>query len=194
MIDKKRKDIADKLIALEIANRRKAIELYPAIIETVKKFDGKVLNKRLETALKKVNTNLRLAESEYRFDIRYWVENDSVSVPHRDYCGTEYVKYREIGMCGYIPRFEGKYAYSVDAQHPALNDDGRIIAEHIIVALNAGKENLESEIIQMEEHSRKADEYAAELEERAACIKNLQEKIPYLVAEYYGLGYSIRKN
>lgn len=190
-MDKKKKDTADKLIALEISNRRKAIELYPAIIETVKKFDGKVLNKRLETALRKINDNLRLEKSEYRFDICYYVENDHVPVPYRDYCGAEYVKYREIGMCEYMPR---NRAYDVNAQCPALNDDGRIIAENIITALNAGKKKLESEIIEMEEHSKKVDEYAAELDELAERMRSLQKKIPYLVSEYYKLGYSIRKN
>lgn len=190
-MDKKKKDTADKLIALEISNRRKAIGFYPAIIETVKKFDGKVLNKRLETALRKINDNLRLKKSEYRFDICYYVENDHVPVPYRDYCGAEYVKYREIGMCEYMPR---NRAYDVNAQCPALNDDGRIIAENIITALNAGKESLESEIIEMEEHSKKVDEYAAELDELAERMRSLQKKIPYLVSEYYKLGYSICKN
>lgn len=190
-MDKKKKDTVDKLIALEIANRRKAIGFYPAIIETVKKFDGKVLNKRLETALQKINDNLRLGKSEYRFDIYYYVENDHVPVPHQDYCGAEYVKYREIGMCGYMPRSR---AYAVNAQCPALNDDGRIIAENIISALNAGKESLESEIIEMEEHSKKVDEYAAELEELAERMRSLQKQIPYLVSNYYELRYSIRKD
>lgn len=189
----KRKDTADKLIALEIENRRKAIELYPAVIETVKKFDGKVLNKRLETALQKINANLRLEKSEYRFDIRYRVENDHVSVPHQDYCGAEYVKYREIGMCGCIPRFETENTYP-NTPKSALNDDGRIVAENIIAALNAGKENLESAIVEMEEHSQKVDEYAAELDELAERMKSLQKKVPYLISEYYGLGYSVRKN
>ena len=188
-MDKKKKDTADKLIALEIANRRKAIGFYPAIMETVKEFDGKVLNKRLETALQKINDNLRLGKSEYRFDIYYYVENDHVPVPHQGYCVAEYVQYREIGMCGYIPK---KRAYAANAQCPALNDDDRIIAENIIAALNARKESLESEIIAMEEHSKKVDEYAAELEELAERMRSLQKQIPYLISEYYELGYSIR--
>ena len=186
----KNKEIADKLIALEIENRRKVIELYPEIIETVKKFNGKVLNKRLETALEKIHPYLSLEKSKYRFDIRYWVGSDSICVPYQKGCGVEYVKCREIGMCAYIP----KNKENSTAQNPALSDDGRIIAENIVSALNAGMEKLKSEIIEMEEHSKKADEYAAELEELAERMKNLQEKIPYLVSEYYGLGYSIRKN
>lgn len=182
----KRKDTADNLIALEIENRRKAIDLYPAVIETVKKFDGKVLNKRLETALKKVHPNLSLENSEYRFDIRYWAEKDHIS----GYYCTEYVKCRDIGMCAYIP----KHKENSVAKYPALNEDSRIIAENIVSALNAGMEKLKSEIIEMEVHSKKADEYAAELEELAERMKSLQKKIPYLVSEYYGLGYSIRKN
>ena len=184
-MDKKKKDTADKLIALEISNRRKAIELYPAIIETVKKFDGKVLNKRLETALKKINNNLRLEKSEYRFDICYYVENNHISVPYQDYFDTKYVKCRKIGMCGYIPR---NRASAVNVQCPVLNDNGRIIAENIITVLNAGKEKLESEIIEMEEHSKKAEEYSAELDELAERMRSLRKKIPYLVSEYYKLG------
>ena len=46
---------AKNLVRLEIENRKSALAVYDEVIELVKKYDGKILNKRFETALKKID-------------------------------------------------------------------------------------------------------------------------------------------
>ena len=57
------------LILLEIKNRKAALELYPKVIEVVQKYDGKVLNKRFDTALKKADGRLSYDRDTVRFTI-----------------------------------------------------------------------------------------------------------------------------
>ena len=70
---------ARKLVELEIQNRKEALKLYPEIIKVVEQFDGKVLNKRLETALKKVNERLCCKRGYSDFRIVFTIGKASTS-------------------------------------------------------------------------------------------------------------------
>ena len=57
-------ETAKKLVELQIKNREYAFSLYDEIIEVLAKFDGKQVTKRIETALRKIDDNIRV-ENEY---------------------------------------------------------------------------------------------------------------------------------
>ena len=56
--------VSKKLVELELKNRKEMLGMYDDIINVMSKFDGKQFTKRVDTALKKINPNIR-AKLEY---------------------------------------------------------------------------------------------------------------------------------
>ena len=69
------KEITIKLIELEIAAKEKSLGLTDQIITVVRKFDGKVANKRFDTALKGIDPSLRFVMEWNSFKIEMMIEN-----------------------------------------------------------------------------------------------------------------------
>ena len=57
-------EVSKKLVELELKNRKEMLGMYDDIINVMSKFDGKQFTKRVDTALKKINPNIR-AKLEY---------------------------------------------------------------------------------------------------------------------------------
>ena len=73
-----------RLVELEIANRELMLTMYDAIEETLKKFDGKIFSKRIETALKKnVSANIRVKREFNSIIIEFHFENRMVEYDNR---------------------------------------------------------------------------------------------------------------
>ena len=62
--------VAKALTELDIKNRKYIETLYPQIEETVKQFDGKILNRRLETALKKINNQIDTERNDNSYNTK----------------------------------------------------------------------------------------------------------------------------
>ena len=84
--------VAKALTELDIKNRKYIETLYPQIEETVKQFDGKILNRRLETALKKINNQIYTERNDNSYKIKYFCNDDMVKGVN---CW-EYSKNREV--------------------------------------------------------------------------------------------------
>lgn len=65
----KPQEVSKKLVELEISNRKLALSLFDDIIKTLERFDGKQANKRIDTALKKINENLSFSREYNSFII-----------------------------------------------------------------------------------------------------------------------------
>lgn len=64
------KEIAKKLTMMKLKNMKSAYEMFDGVIDTLAKFDGKQINKRIETALKKnVCANIRVRIEYNTFEI-----------------------------------------------------------------------------------------------------------------------------
>ena len=184
--------IAKKLVELEIQNRKDALELYDKIIPVVKKFDGKILNKRFDTALKEIDNYLSYDRRFSFFSIEWYTKNDFVKgEPDRlGMCMAHYVKTRQLTLTSHL------YAVA-DRTFPdkvMADENGRMKADVIIKALEEGKAKLETEICAMEIGMEKADEYKKKLEELKAEIEKTTKEIPYLIKDYFDLDYSVRKS
>lgn len=68
---------AKKLTLLEVEAKQKAINLYDDILTTLSKFDGKIPSKRIDTALKKIDSNLRFKEDGNSLIIELYIEKRS---------------------------------------------------------------------------------------------------------------------
>ena len=171
---------ARNLIGLEIQNRKEALTLYPEIIKVVEQFNGKVLNKRFDTALKKVNKRLGYDRgySSFVINLSTYDNNCCQSVNGSNYI---YIRSHYIELNTYLP------TYSVDRRESSLLENERIKSDILIESLLKGKTHLEESIKKLEQSIDKVDEWKARLEQLEAEMKNIRKEIPHLVADYYGI-------
>ena len=185
------KELARKLVMLEIQNRKEALELYDKIIPVIKKFDGKVLNKRLETALKAVDERLRVdgGYSSFRIEMRpksNIVFSDKVDANGYRECA--YVDDRELCLNTVLFTTLSYYDRKV-----MLDEDNRIIADVILEALKSGKKKMEENIADLEANFDKVEEFEKHLEELRKEMEDAMNEIPFLIRNYFGLNYHIRR-
>lgn len=184
------KEVAGKLVELEIQNRKDCLKLYDQIIPIIERFDGKVLNKRLETALQNVNKYLRVDRNYTSFGISWWVENDYIrNTPDRNgFCTACYVQSRQLYMTTALFTSDRNMTDKV-----MLDEENRLIADVILVALEQGKKNMEEHIRMLEESLPHAEEYEEELKAMKKAFEEKRDSIPYLIRDYYDMNYSITK-
>ena len=77
-----------ELIKKQLKGYQEALKLIPAIKEIAKKYEGKKMSKRFDTALKKVNDNLSFNEDYNSFRVKYYNRDRSISTDTH----TEYIK------------------------------------------------------------------------------------------------------
>lgn len=180
---------ARNLVEIEIKNRKEALKLYDGIIEVVKKFDGKVLNKRFDTALKKVDGRLSY-EREYSwlkikmnvFDSRSCksVKKDSYGYSCTNYISDSYLMLNSL-----------LYTYSYNPDDKVALDNERIISGNIIFALNKGRRQIEETIKELEESISKVDEWKNRLKEIENEMRKTMNEVPYIIREYYDINYHV---
>lgn len=178
---------AENLVKLEIKNRKEALKLYDGIIETAVKFDGKILNKRFETALKKVDERLSCERNYSWFEINFcdW-DNRSCQSVKKDslgYSHTLYLSNFELRLNSYLQ------TYSTSGES-FLNEE-RIIASVLIESLKSGKEKIEKDIERLENSIDKVDAWKEKLKELKIEMEKTMEEIPYIIRDYYDINYRV---
>ena len=177
-------------IALEVAIKqiklyKDALALCPKVMEVVKKFDGKVANKRLETALEAVDKGFYCRKSQWGDDweIKWYTQDRSVNVKSINLCGMEtynayYIRQSEI----YFARdmFEKTYGAFTDA-------NGRWLAENICKQIEAEAEGWKQNIEQWEQELKHVDELREKKRKLEAEIEAHNEGISWLINEYFSL-------
>ena len=180
---------ARNLVELEIQNRKEALKLYDGIIEVVQKFDGKVLNKRFDTALKKVDERLSCNREYSWFEINMNVfDNRSCKSVKKDsygYSCTNYITDSYLRLNNLV------YTYSYSAKDIVMLDNERIISSILIEALNKGKEQMEKEIKKLEESINKVDEWKSKLKALQIEMEEVMKEVPYIIREYYDINYRV---
>ena len=178
---------ARNLVKLEIKNRKEALNLYPEIIKVVEQFDGKVLNKRLETALKKVDERISCDRGFYHFEIVFNTINSrscrSVTSPGTCNYIEDYCFVLNSYLDTYFISASGK-----DRMEESFLVNEKIRASVLVDSLLKGKAYLEDQITKLEQSLEKIDELKSKIEQLETEIKSIKEEIPYLVRVYYGIG------
>ena len=164
-----------KLINLELSITEQAINIAPAVTEIVKKYDGKHLNKRLETALKKIDKRLYVHNEWNSFDIKF-VEHDKRSIQTSNH--TEYVEHNDV----YIASTCKQSAYS----DSSLTDDDRIIADTVISSIDRNVKQKQDHIKEVREQINFIEDYRQDKKTILEAIEN-HNKINYTVRRYFDL-------
>ena len=176
------------LIRLEIENRKEALKLYTEVIELVKKYDGKVLNKRFETALKKIDERLSYDRQYNSFYIEMSCWNNrsckSTKTDSYGYSSTLYISTDCIRLNTYIQTYS-------HGNEPCMLCEERIIAEPIVEVLNKGKAGIEKTIADLENSIDKAQEYKEKCEALKKQMEEITKEIPYLIKEYFDINYTV---
>lgn len=182
---------ARNLVELEIQNRKEALKLYDGIIEVVKKFDGKVLNKRLDTALKKFDGRLSYNREYSWFEINMnvfdsrsckSVEKDSYGHSCTNYISDNYLRLNSIVYT---------YSNSANDKDKVILNNERIISSVLTDSLNKGKEHIQKEIEKLENSIDKAEEWKTKLEKLKREVENVMNEVPYIIREYYDINYHV---
>ena len=181
---------AKNLVSLEIENRKNALKLYDRVIEVVQKFDGKVLNKRFDTALKKVDDRLSYSREYRAFEINMSVFNNrsctSVKKDSYGYGCTNYISGSgKLRLNSYLS------TYSYDKNEKTVLEEEKIVSSVIIEGLNKGREQMEKEIERLENSIDKVDSWKKKLTALKGEIEAVMKEIPYIIREYYDINYEV---
>ena len=178
-------------IALEVAIKqiklyKDSLALCEKVMEVVKKFDGKVANKRLETALEAVDKGLRCHKSSYTdiWEIVFYTSDRCVNVKRKSWDGKRedwcayYIKQPE----DYIARdmFENLYGKFTD-------ENGRWVAENICKQIEAHMRYLEGDIASYEAELKNVDELEAEKKRITKLVEMHNKEITWIGNEYFNL-------
>ncbi len=167
---------AINLVLQEIKEYRKGIELLPQIKEVIIKFDGKVLNKRLQTALQLIDNSICVRNETYSLNIYKWISERSIKSVKSD-CW----EYISINQIDYLT------SYDKDCVK------GGIINSKLII------EAMERQIKRQLEYYAQAEEQLTQIDEYIQTKKRLEdditqynEKVNYLIKDYFDLAINLR--
>ena len=169
-----RDEVAKKLVELEIENMKEFIDLIPSIKEVLKTFDGKVINKRMETALRnKVSNQITIIKDTY-FSLSYCYSNICVSIKYKYCC--EYCKTRSACVSKLLSNI--------------TTEDNKFIYSAFEKELDERKEFMISEIKFTEDVLENVDELINEYWELKNKINNFNNKAhETMVGDYFHIGY-----
>jgi len=176
-------------VALEVYRKqiklyKDALSLCPKVMEVVRKFDGKIANRRLETALQEVDKGLGCFKDKWnnQWIIKFYTYDRSVDVQITSwdgkdkYCRAFYIKESETVLAQDI--FKNSYG-------DFTNEDGRWIAENICKQIEATMKRLEEDIERYEEELKHADELLEEKRKLVEMIEAHNKKVSWMGDEYF---------
>lgn len=189
------KETATNTVNIQLENFRKCIEIINEMREVIGKFDGKVINKKFETALRERTGEIITVKFSY-----HRVEIELVATR----CGKSRVhpveSYPYFPLCinaleggtfesGYYKENQREQFVEVTEKTPAGND--RLIAENMLTAMNKAVKYYEKRVTENSEALKHVDEYAAKVAEMERLEKELRE-IPNEVRRFFDFNVSVR--
>ena len=171
------------LVRLHLQAYQEAIDIAPAVIEVIKRFDGKQVNKRIDTALKAVNANLKFS-SEYSWvEIKMYIENRTIRGEKPDnygYSSTAYVSSYTVQVahaCNYI----GEKA------HLSPIIDGRLNAAVVVENIKAYVEQHKALIETVTEQLQHVEEMRVERERIIKEQQTFNSALNWMIDDYFEL-------
>ena len=170
-------ELARKLVEKEISAKEDFVRKAPAMIEIVRKFDGKVLNKRLETELRKVYyVTLKREDVFDWWELIGYVQDRMVQsdeVDRHGYHTTAYIKDDRI--------------YIATCKKDLTDDNGRLIAENLIKYIEDEAKRQQTYANQLRSQLANIDELKAECARINRMKNDFVWKVNSQIKEYFGL-------
>ena len=176
-------EAAKALTKKQIEVLENLLSYIPAVKEVVKKFDGKVLNKRLDTALGQATDGKAICwKNTYTdgFEIKLWESTDRyISVPNaaNNYAIAYYVKQEYIFL-----------AYSAEKTE-WLTEDGRIKADVLNATIDKQVASAAKEVENLKVQLEYVDYFIAEFKRIKRERMEFEKNTNHLLREYFGLKF-----
>lgn len=170
-------EMAEKLVRKEIEVKRDFVSKAKALSDVVQKFDGKILNKRLETAMREV------------YPVRVEIEKDWNWVHVTGYIADRSVQSDDVDKWGYhsYAYIKDDRIYIASCARNLTDENGRLYAEELI-------ELIRDEAKRQKEYADKLEEQLGRIDEiKAECRRIHDECVAFAhntsaqIREYYGL-------
>lgn len=172
-------EINEKLINLEIAARKDALALYPAIIDLARKFDGKIANKRFDTALKKIHPKLVFRMQYNSFVINMDIENRCVNN------GNHWVCLRDHQT--YIIHWSITSGSSEDGI--CQKDGSTIVGNNLVKALEQYKKGMEEYVQKLQATLVNIPNIINWYKAVRKSIDDFNDTVPGMIRDYYELKF-----
>lgn len=172
------KELAIKLVQKEIEVRRDFADKAEALCEVVRRFNGKVFNKRLETAMKEVYPVK--VEQEFTFgsiSITGWIEDRMVRSDVANRMGHHEVAY-----------LKDSHIY-IGIIRDAFDSDKRIWAEAIVAKILATAEYEKKTADEMESQLARIDDIIAERKRIYEEQQKFTHNTNWSIQEYFDLRF-----
>ena len=182
------------IINKEIEVYQSYIGLIPTIVEVIRKFDNKCINKKFQTALDEAvnngNTKQRkfLVTTNYgysgQFEITVHSYNDSV----KEITDKEYPSYYKVE--------NNTYTFVISQGDFEITDSGnyRIKADEMIETIKEHGDKIRFKISVLHDGLEKADEMIAEMKRIKAELEAFNNKNPYHMRDIMGVNFTLRNN
>jgi hypothetical protein len=164
---------AIKMVEKEIEVKERIIKMIPEITEVLKKFEGKQVTKRLETALKKIDENLRVTKEFNTFEISLYNEDRCIKTTN----GCSYINSYSYVLSGCIKNYYGD----------GIEQNGVFIYENAIKLITIQTQNKIDVIEKMKNNLKNIDSLQKEKEELQNKIKIYNDNVDYSIKKYFDL-------
>lgn len=172
------KELAIKLIQRELEIKKSALTLFDSVKKVVGSFNGKIANKRLDTALKAIDEKLN-----------FKMEYNSFRITFDDYdYERRYVRMGDKGA--YIKNCSVNVAWCTISSaygDSVLDDDRKIIAYPVMKAIDNQKACMLREIAIIEKQLSSIDEIITRYSAITASIRSFNDEIDHDIREYFDL-------
>jgi|GEM_PF-5061064 len=173
------KPLAVKLINQQIKAYEKMLSFVPAIEQTIKQFDGKQANKRIETALQKAYKYIYFRKNQYsnvwELEISAWDD--------RAVCGEP----DSYGICSTSYISDDRIYLAADYNVCFVDENGRLIAEKMIECIEQKKEHYQNQVNQMREQLANIEAIIQEYKRIQQLKEDFNKNTNYMIRDYFHL-------
>lgn len=172
--------VAKRLTAKQIEVTEKLLSFIPAIEETVKRFNGKIANKRIETALQAIARGIHFGKNQYsgNWELTATEYDDRAVQGEPDCCG--YSSWHYI---------ENETLYLADGyrENAFVDGEGRLNAEKLISLIERKREMYRKDVDRMKEQLSRIDSIIATYKEIQAMKEDFNRNIDSSIRHYFKL-------
>ena len=182
------------IINKEIEVYQSYIGLIPTIVEVIRKFDNKCINKKFQTALDEAINNGNTKQRKFyvttnygysgQFEISVRSYNDSV----KEICDKEYPSYYKVE--------NNTYTFVIHKGDFEITDSEnyRIKANEMIETIKEHIANISFSIESLKKGLAQADEMIAEMKRIKAEFNAFEKKYSYHMRDVMGVNFTLRDN
>lgn len=173
----KNQDIKLELLKLEVTHLNHAIKLCDEIIKVIPKFDGKQSNKRFDTALKGIDSNLHFVTRYNSFVIQLYKDNRSIQ--------------DDKGISHYLnDSYVNIIHWSIESSSgDGICQNGTINGKLLIGIIEEQRKYFQQRMDGLNDNINKIDEIIDCYKEMIKERETFKNNVSYLVRDYFDLNF-----